>query len=206
MIRIVISLILCVTFANMVKAQEIKEFRLTAARPLLEQYELLEVVKEMYARAGIKIHIIPMPLKRSTYENTTGISDGELFRIKNFNKDKEHLLRVPIPIGYIEIHLFAYKGDTSITLDNYCEHRVAMIKDAILVRQMLNNCQEVEVFEVDSIERLLKFIKYGRTNVGIADQFITLNMIEKQNETDIVSLGPLKKFPVYHFLNIKHKT
>ena len=77
-----------------------------------------EILKVIYAQAGISIEVIPLSGKRSLLESSQGRLDGEVNRILEIGSIYPGLIRVPTATNYIEETIFS--KDITFRLNN-CE-------------------------------------------------------------------------------------
>ena len=148
-----------------------------------------EILKVVYAKAGIPIEIIPLSGKRALLESSQGRLDGEVNRILEIGTIYPDLIKVPTATNYIEQTIFSKNTTSSL---NGCESlrgklvgRVLGVKYAEICTQGVDN---LAVFP-DSIS-LMKSLNRDIVDYAITSHLNGLVQLKKLGINSVIALKP----------------
>ncbi len=164
-----------------------------------------EVLKVIYAKAGISIEIIPLSGRRALLESSEGRLDGEVHRILEIGSAYPDLIKIPTAINYIEPTVFSKNKDFLLagcsSLKGKLIGRVRGVKYAELCTQGMQN---VAIFS-DS-RNLMKSLSKNIVDYSITAHFNGLVQLKKLSVNTIIALSPpLGKRLLFHYLHKKNK-
>jgi hypothetical protein len=164
-----------------------------------------EILRVVYAKAGIPIEIIPVSGERALLESSEGRLDGEVHRIFEVDSIYPDLIKVPTAINYIESTVFSKNKNFLVTgchsLKGKLIGRVRGIKYAEFCTRNMGN---VAIFS-DS-RSLMKSLNNDIIDFAITANFNGLVQLEKLGFHSIIALKPaLGQKPLFHYLHKKHR-
>ncbi len=166
----------------------------------------LKVLKEAYGSFGVNISRKNYPIIRAVRSANSGVVDGEIFKIKNIEKEYPDLVRIPVAVNQIE--LMAMMKKTAIPVNDWeglRPLRIGIYRGVVFTRKKTAKSGCKKVFEFDTHDQILKMIQLDRIDVGLFARIAGKNIIKKYKATEISLIEPpLEQFPVYHYLNKKH--
>lgn len=162
------------------------------------------IVRQMFARIGLRAKTIELPSERSLINANTGIDDGNIARIKGISKKYKNLLMVPGKI--IDFDFVVFSKNRKLKITNWKSlkpYNVAFIngwklfeKKVTYYRTLLKPRDSTQLFEL---------LKYNRVDIALYDMWSGLWWI-KQNNSQIKYLSPpIATFELYMYIHKKHK-
>lgn len=164
-----------------------------------------EILKVAYKKIGISIESKGMPAKRSMQEANGGKFDGEISRVFQLGEQYPQLIRIPTPINYIEPSVFSKNLNFTVT-DCHAlkDYKVGIVRGAKFAQSCTKEMGYV--FVTNHLSQALKLLDRNRVDIVIATRGNGLNTLKKEGLESVYILSPaLKKMPIYHYLNPKHK-
>jgi len=162
-----------------------------------------KVLEKAYTRAEIKIKPIFLPPQESLEQSNTGITDGELARIKNITKLYPNLRQVPVQI--VSVEAVAFSKDTSLKIQSWNDlrgHSVTIIKGAKFIEIGTKNIPRKLVL---SFHEAFEALHNGETDIVVAPKLAGIRLNFKKEYTDIKAISPaLQKKALYHFVHKKN--
>ena len=163
-----------------------------------------EILRAVYAKAGISIEIISVSGARALKESSEGRLDGEVHRILEIGSTYPSLLKVPTEISYVEATVFSKNKDFLVSdcqsLKGKLIGRVRGIKHAEICTKGMS---KVAIFSDSS--SLIKSLNNDIIDYAITAKFNGLVQLKKLGIHTIVALKPaLSKKPLFHYLHEKH--
>ncbi len=165
-----------------------------------------KVLEEAYGRINIEIELIPYPVLRSLRSSSTGLVDGELFKIKGLEKKYPNLIMLPVPITTVDSMIIGKKGPVPFTgWQSLAPLRIGIYRGVLFTKKKTAKAGCTKVFEIETHDQIFKMLEHDRIDIAILTRIACLKLIKKFGPTDIKLIEPpLETFPVYHYLNKKH--
>lgn len=164
-----------------------------------------EILKVLYAKAGIRIEIVPLSGKRALIESSQGRLDGEVHRIHEIGELYPTLIRVPTATNYIEQTVFS-KNKEVVVKD--CESlRGKLVGRARGVRyaEMCTEGMDTVAVFSDS-NSLMKSLNRDIVDYAITSRLNGLVQLKLLGATSVAPLEPtLGKRLLFHYLHEKHQ-
>lgn len=166
----------------------------------------LKVLEEAYESCGIKISRKDYPILRAVRSADMGIVDGEIFKVKNLEKQYPDLVMVPVPVNYIELMVMMKKTSPPLqSWEKLKEQKIGIYRGVIFTRKMTAKSGCKKVYEFETHEQIVKMIQLNRIDVGLFAKIAGKKIIKQLGATELtLTEPPLVQFPVYHYLNKKH--
>lgn len=169
-------------------------------------YTSLAVLKEAYSRLDLKVEGLTLPASRALEESDAGRTDGEVNRIAAIENAHPNLIRVPVPVNFLEG--VAYSCRKKIHVEGWESlrgYRIGIrngIKFAERGTEGLPNVTRATDYDV-----LFELLFVGRLDVVIASRQVgSLQFRRSGMDCLVVNEPPLTSLPLYHYLNKRHVT
>lgn len=162
------------------------------------------VLQEAYNRLGIKLVVNSLPAQRAISDANSGISDGELYRIKNIHLKYKNLLMVPIPVGIMEGVAITKNAALDISgWDDLASHRVC-IRNGVKFAEA--GTRNIKAHAVNSNDQLFRMLGENRCEVIIIAHLtsIPLGLNFTKREGTKIYHSVLQIYPLYHYLHKKN--
>lgn len=195
----VLLLFLIITFSY-TYAEEVTITTFHGQDPITESS--IAIMTEAYKRIGVAMKIAPQPAERSLRSSNYGASDGELFRIKQIDKEFDNLLRLPVAIAKIQMVAFS-KAHSTIKIDGWeslSNYMVSYHRGVKIVEYNLIDPEKL--IPSNSVKNALLMLSANRTEVAIDARLNMLKIIQDLKLKDIVEhTPPVETIYGYHYLH-----
>lgn len=162
------------------------------------------VLKEAYSRLGIEIVVNSLPAQRAISDANSGISDGELYRIKNIHHKYTNLLMVPVPVGIMEGVAITANSELTISgWEDLSKHRVC-IRNGVKFAEA--GTRSIKAHAVNSNDQLFRMLGEKRCEVIIIAHLTSIPLgldFVKRKGTELYQ-SVLQIYPLYHYLHKKN--
>lgn len=162
------------------------------------------VLEEAYKRLDIDIQVNGRPAPRAIHEANLGISDGELYRIKNMHLKYPNLLMVSVPVGIMEGIAITTQRDLQLTdWQALSPHRVC-IRNGVKFAEA--GTSHMQVNAVSSNDQLFSMLGKQRCDVIIIAHLTSIPLslkFARENATSVYQ-SVLQTYPLFHYLHKKH--
>jgi polar amino acid transport system substrate-binding protein len=162
-----------------------------------------QVLRAAYAKLGIVPRFEEFPLLRSLVMADNGTLDGDLMRIAETVERYPNLIRIEVPINYLDIT--SYARAPCPALGNWAAlrgKRVAYIRGVLAVERRLGDATAVPV---ENMNELFRVLERGMVDVAVGTGLETdREMLRHKNEALCKVPGMLERTPLYHHLNKRH--
>lgn len=163
------------------------------------------IIKEVYARLGYSVTVLPLAPARAAVEASKGLVDGEVGRIFSFNQSAPNLIRVSTPFFAADTVAFArrdrdfaFQGAESLK-----SLTVARIRGVLNSTDLTKDAAQIHEF--GDLETMFKFLDHGRADVAVTNRIGGMITIRELDLEDVVPLEPpLATTDCYHFLDVHH--
>jgi len=159
-----------------------------------------KVLERAYEKAGLDMEAKFTTLEESLRLSSTGITDGELARIKKITKLYPQLIRVPVTL--VSVEAVAYTKNTQIniqTWDDLAKYDFTIVKGAKFIEKETSHLQKNFV---STFEKAFEALEKGKTEIIVVPKKAAVRIILKKEYHNIHAAGPvLKKVDLYHFVH-----
>jgi len=159
------------------------------------------VLEEAYGRLGITVAYQIYPARRALASANLGTTDGEQRRIAGLEKAYPNLIMVPVPIAYTQLAVFT--KDPHLAVEGWESLKPYSIGILQGQKHVEFKTQGMNVEPVKSTEQLFKKLESGRNKVVVSSQEDQCH-IQRLSLTGI-SMKPLERITLYHYLHKKHR-
>ncbi len=163
------------------------------------------VLREAYRKIGIHVFISPLPAKRSLHHANEGLSDGELFRIAGMEKTFKNLIRVPVPINYLDGVVMTRKASFDVQGWDSLKPYTIAIRRGVKFSEAGTAGMKQAFFNTNmSLGRIL--LEENKIDIAVIARVNGLKIIQQLKEvnaSDDLRLlePPLQSYPLYHYLH-----
>ncbi|WP_375750413.1 substrate-binding periplasmic protein [Vibrio sp. HN007] len=186
-----------------VKGSSTEALEFVRIEGLAEQIAGEAVINEVYQRLGYDVLITPMPGKRAFYESARGGRDGEMLRIWSYGKTNPSLIRIPIPVAYIETQAFA-RSDFSYIHKDRANYEYAIVRG---VQHTLDATMTFDkVVEFTESSTMMSFVLLGRADIALSSNLDGRYQLKLLGIKDVVPVGKVwARHPLYHYVHERHQ-
>ena len=156
-----------------------------------------KLVREISAKMGTPIQLLPMPAKRSTVMLKTGDIHAELSRIASYTELVPTAIRVDEPI--IRVPYYVYSSTQKFEVDGWNSlrpYKIVAVSGYAFVKKYM---QSHDTYDVGTVESALQFIKLKRADLFVAAPISTETFFES-SEFDTEGIYRLE--PPVDYLNL----
>lgn len=183
-----------------------KTYHFASIEFLIEQEVGRIVLPKIYNNIGLKAEVTPLPGNRAQYVANSGISDGEIMRIWSYGDENPNTIRVSTPYYYLETMPFVLKN-SNITIKNQHDLKKYRLSKVRGVKHTNNITKGLsQVYDMSTTADMFKLLLNGKVDVVLTntlDGALTLSRLGLNEK--IVSLNPLARLPLFHYIHKKHK-
>lgn len=161
------------------------------------------VLKEAYARLGIKINVRRYPGDRSLRYSNRGDTDGELFRIDNINFKYQNLVKVSVPVNEMEAVAYSKRDDIKASgWSSLLPYKVGIRKG---VKFSEYGTKLMKPYVVNLNQQLVSILLKGKVDLIVLSRGNGLEMIKKFKSPEIKAIEPpIQKYSLFHYLHKKN--
>ncbi len=158
------------------------------------------VVQTAYGQMNIVIEVDWQPPARALVSSNSGRLDGELSRIDELSATYPNLVRVGIPVNFIEATVFKSRSKKSIlTWEDLATKRVGMVTGVKFAENALAALPAVKVSSYDS---LFKMLQSDRFDYVVAPRTVGMAYLRQSGDQLLdYQFPPLERIPLYHYLH-----
>lgn len=161
------------------------------------------IVIPAYAELGIVVQISEFPPMRALRYSSSGLVDGELFRIRGIEANYPGLIPVPVPLLTGDIIAFTLDSALAETpISDNPDARV-LIRRGVISAELATRGMNREV--VDSYEQMISMMRAGRAQYGVFSRVHTWISLPGGTLDDVQMLPePLSHFELFHYVHERH--
>jgi len=165
-----------------------------------------EIMKAVYAKLGVTVEFTDVEAARALELSSSGAIDGEIQRIDAVAQQFPTLIRIEIPVNYIEPSAFTrgltfpVNGWASIA-----DYQVGIVRGVGSSERGTKGMKQVQT--ATSLENLILMLDHDRFQVMVTDLIsgkVTLRKMGLEDRIQPLS-PPLQRIDLYHYLNEKHR-
>ncbi|MDF1881173.1 transporter substrate-binding domain-containing protein, partial [Sulfurimonas sp. MAG313] len=194
---------LFIVLSYMVLMLEAREIILNADASNMVQSTNIEILKKAYKSLGIDIVVTSHSLSQSLKLSNSGEIDGEPGRIKKISKKFPNLVRVPVPINYVEAVAFGKNKDISIK--KWAElkpYKIGVVKGVKFIEGPTKDMNKVVY---TSFKKAFKDLDIGKIDLVVCPKVTGRFVVQTQKYHEIFKVSrALKRLHLYHFLHKKN--
>jgi polar amino acid transport system substrate-binding protein len=162
------------------------------------------VLQSAYDKLGVQVRFEGYPLLRSLALANAGTIDGDIMRVAEASEQYANLLRVDVPINYLEIT--AYARTPCPTLSNWGDlqgKRVAYERGVLAIERRVKGRATIQTRNKPELFRLLS---RGMVDVAVGTGLETDVVLRRSADKDQLCRvsGILERVPLYHYLHKRH--
>lgn len=161
-------------------------------------------LSKVYKKLGIEITYTSLPPARSLYSSNTGVTDGELFRIKSINKTYSNLKIVPTPV-YIMSGTGLIKKE-KFHKDKNLKNKIFWLEHSIVWQ--LNYIKKHNYPNMKGMDyrKAVQLLKLNRIDIILGGKSTLEGIIARHRLVGYeVIEPPLVEEKLYHFVHKKHE-
>jgi polar amino acid transport system substrate-binding protein len=198
----ILILIFCfICFSNLYGTQTLVFAKL---KGVSDQFIGEFILEEAYSRLDIDVRFEVFPAERALLYSQQGEVDGEIQRITVIEESSPTLIRVPTPINYVDLSVFFKEPTNFTTLADFSRYTFAYVRGVKIYESLLSYFPKNISVTVDT--QMWQMINQGKADLALAGRINGLFTINKLKLDGIYALDPpYQTFPLYHYLNEKHK-
>lgn len=174
--------------------------QVTAANP---EDCAIKTLTKAYKNLNINIEFPLFPSQRSLIESNKGNTDGETARIENINERYPNLVRIPVAICHMKIHLYSIKTLDIHSYEDLTKYRLGHRQGFLAVEQMF---QHLSPYKVTSTQQLLNMLLNNRIDIISLSKTAASSLAKKHPSIKLkqvdIDVPPVK---LYHYLHKKHQ-
>jgi len=163
----------------------------------------VNILTEAYRRIGYRLKLQKMTPAQALKASNSGKIDGELVRIDGIDALYRNLIKIDVPISYLEASALAQKHyEVSKGWHSIMKYKLGVLKGALFsdIRTM-----GAERVEADSFGELLKMLEKDEVEVALLPRLTAEAELKKYPDSKIRILKPyLEIILLYHYLNRRH--
>lgn len=162
------------------------------------------LIRAAYEQLGVRVIIDEVPAKRARYYADSS-ADGEVHRVAAARSMYKNLEMVETPFNYLEFRVVARGPDFTVKgWESLRPHKVAIVRGIVAMEK---GTRGMDPHRLTSYDQMLRFVAAGRSQYGVVT---TLTFEIKKKSLDLQGLRllnpPISRYPLYHFLNRRHKS
>ena len=163
------------------------------------------VLREVYARAGLKVQFMDLPGKRSVVSANDGITDGENIRSKRASSLYPNLRRIDIPVVTDEIVAFSKRIAGPIkSIVDMDGLRVGFRRGSIIQTKMMGTRSWAEF---DSIDSGVQMLEHGRLDIMLYFRYSAVKFMRDNYPRTLIRpiSEKLRIVKLYHYLHKRNQ-
>jgi len=162
-----------------------------------------ERLRKAYLQLGKTIRVEAYPGLRALLLADTGAVDGELRRSKIDHQQYPNLIQIPVPVNFLSLCAFSIRKQTEFNgRSDLSKYTVGVVRGGRQSEKLGKEASSVRL--VSTTDQLLLMLEAYRIQLGIGNCDM-LNRLQASSKTSFhIYSPPLKRIPLYHYLNKKH--
>ena len=163
------------------------------------------ILKEAYRELGFEIELQHLPPKRALKGAQYGLVDGELMRVDRLDVRFPSLIKVPVPVGWIEGVAFAVRP---LNLEKPGWEGLEPYSIAVIRGVQFSDLptRHMNRRVVGSLAQIFKMLLAGRIDIGVFTRIGVDVYIAQSPLRDRIRIlePPITRQPLYHYLHQRH--
>jgi len=162
-----------------------------------------KVLRKAYEKLGITIRVLPLPGKRSLSTSNSGKVDGELRRKIGVSHNFPNLIRISIPVEFLDVCFLKFNGHKTIKQQDLSQYTVGIIRGGRTSKKIASSAKSS--IEITKVKQLFDMIKYKRIDIAVANcRVLNEAILKTQFNEFTVQSPPIVRTPLFHYLHKKH--
>ncbi len=168
---------------------------------------IISIMTQAYARLGVDINIVALPVQRAIISADQGEYDGELFRIKDMERHFPNMVMVDIPCYWVDV--FAYvRTEDQFKVNGWKSiprnYTLAAQFGLKYMERIIQSHSLKAVFVKDTVQAF-KLLISGNANLAVAANSFGEQIVGEQRMTNLVRLSPaIDRVEFCHYLHKKN--
>ncbi len=169
----------------------------------IDQSASRAVMEEAYRRLGVSVSFSVAPAGRAMEAVSEGRLDGELQHYSGMEKRYPDVLRIPIPINYIDMTAVSRQFDFPIRgWHSLRPYRIGIVAGIVPAEE---GTRGMNVRKAAGNAELLDLLHGGKIDVAVMDRVAGRRAAVRDPRGGIHAVkGSLETFFVYHYLHAQH--
>ena len=166
------------------------------------------VLAEAYGRLGIDITIQELPGLRALLYANEGATDGELFRAAGIENEYKNLIRINVPINTVDIVVLTKRLSFEVTnWESLNPYHIGIQSGITFIESKITKIEGLKVHRANNSIQLLRMLEKERIDAVVAPRISAIiSLVDLGFSTIKILEPPLQSLPLFHYLNIKHKS
>lgn len=196
-----IILLFSLAYAPVISAE--KTLKLSSIKGAYIQRISEAVLKQAYARLGIEFETSWQPAERALKSVVSGATDGEVSRVAAVAKLYPDLIKVNVPVNYLEGMVFS--KNTELVVSDWESLRSYKIGINRGIKFAEKGTKGMNVEVANSFKSLFMLLDKDRVEVIVSPKIIGLYQVISLNLKNIKVVEPaIIELKQYHYLNKRH--
>jgi hypothetical protein len=162
-----------------------------------------KVLQKAYAKAGLEMQPLFLPLEDSLQRSNSGQTDGELVRIKKITQSYPNLRQVPVEIMSVEA--IAFSKNTALVINKWSDlhgHKVTIVKGTKFIEHATKDIPREVVL---SFKEAFEALRQDKTEILVIPKLAGLRLYYMNEYDDIKPVSSaLTRLSLYHFVHKKN--
>jgi polar amino acid transport system substrate-binding protein len=204
-VKVMITLVIACHLLWFSSSAMARELQLVRNEKALEQLVAEQLLTDIYQRAGLTLHVEPLPGARANAMMLSGDKDGEVARIKSYFDKNPTLLRVDPPYYFLTSTVFAKAGRGIAIKDaaDLAKFRVGIVRGIAHAEAATADLSKVE--RVVNYEQLYRMLDADRIDLAIDTGINGRAILQTLGLSRLEPVGDIARLELYHGLNPSHK-
>jgi len=162
----------------------------------------MRVLRYAYRKLGFEIGFVAYPMERSVVSANTGVTDGVVSRTEGTDAIYSDLVRVKVPVSYLEQVVFVTDADFKIEgWESLRPYRITIMRGNKLAER---NTMGMMVEFVSSPDLGFRKLLSGGADVMLEARDLIPLLNDPEFRKIRILKPPLERIPMYHYVNRKH--
>lgn len=164
----------------------------------------IAILTTAYEKLNISFESVPLPMGRGVMDANLGVTDGEVIRSEAIELTNPDLIRVNVPLLFVELMAFVCTPEVQVTdWESLVQYRVGIRNGNLFCAQATAGFPKVT--KLKTPDQLFDLLVTGRLDVVVVNPKEGPAYARKTQSQCIKGIQPpLSSFPLYHYLNRRH--
>jgi polar amino acid transport system substrate-binding protein len=198
-----IGVVLCLFYGSAAYAQERLVISQSGGVEFMGQTIAFRFLRVAYQEMGMTIEVQSYPAERAAVVANSGATAGVLTRMEGLEKFYPNLVRVPVPVTYLDMMAFTRNRDLKVSgWESLRPYHIVYMRGNKLAEQKTAG---MDVKTVTSPEQAFRMLMAGRADVVVEPRDLWFEM-KRMNVAEVqMREPPLVSIPTYHYLNKRYE-
>lgn len=164
----------------------------------------IAVLDAAYKKLGVQVEYVPYPLRRAALMMSKGELDGEVMRIRDYELTAKSLIRIKVPVNFLNIMIFSAPPCPQIRAwDDLKTLKTGYQRGVLLFERKLIKSQSKDYTTYDDI---FNGILRKEVNVGVGFSIEGDLAFKKEPPNMLCKASTeIPAEPLYHYLDGRHR-